>query len=145
MPHQRRWCVFQSSLAPKGERYQWTVRARHQRGSFNPRSPRRASATPAAPGCADGPSSFNPRSPRRASATLREDGQPCVLRCCDPRSPRRASATRPASPADARMFRSSLAPKGERYARPIRPVWAKCRFNPRPPQRTGAATGKRLR
>ena len=84
---------FQSSIAPKGNRYAGSYRRESAKCSSNPRSPRRAIAT-------------------RISSEVRR------LRCSNPRSPRRAIATRRSQqlhyPAP-NLFQSSIAPKGNRY------------------------------
>ena len=85
---------FQSSIAPKGNRYTNKGDVAQWQRSSNPRSPRRAIATKYRCHSSTRNWRSNPRSPRRAIATA-EGFRKRSLRCCsNPRSPRRAIATR---------------------------------------------------
>ena len=84
--------VFQSSLSPKGERYYRRAMYLEVRRCFNPRSPRRESATRSVnlsvPPCMF-QSSLSPKGERYSVITSSTPGNP--------------------------VFQSSLSPKGERY------------------------------
>ena len=134
--------MFQSSIAPKDDRYLIDRRPDPNELSFNPRSPRRTTATCFAKkdiflpqvSILDRPEGrpllsvdddevwcitrFNPRSPRRTTATSEIGNSLGATLSFNPRSPRRTTAT------DfglgllnkARvMFQSSIAPKDDRY------------------------------
>ena len=104
---------FQSSIAPKGNRY---VRRCNSAScsvpSSNPRSPRRAIATSTKPLSISKPDGSNPRSPRRAIATRILDLTRTLL-----------------------LFQSSIAPKGNRYIHAIQDSSYLDGSNPRSPRR----------